>query len=191
MNKDLAIRRLFYLIAFSAGLHSLLLSLSPPLQRPRPPQTVLQLRLAALPPLQPVAPKAQPISLPRATAGSPASKRRDARPSDGHTTTAFPGNTRHPATAGITKGHSTYSDEYRFDIEAIRQAVSTQRVGQRSPADTPTAPQPSQPLRRKTPLEQGIEKAERPDCHTAYAQFGLLAALPLLTDTLTAKGCKW
>lgn len=36
-----------------------------------------------------------------------------------------------------------------------------------------------------------IENARRSDCKTAYAGFGLLAAIPLLKDAVTGSGCKW
>jgi hypothetical protein len=43
----------------------------------------------------------------------------------------------------------------------------------------------------KSKLAQDIEKAAKPDCRTAYAGAGLLAAVPLAADALRDKGCKW
>ncbi|HEY1132930.1 MAG TPA: hypothetical protein VGF12_26200, partial [Roseateles sp.] len=48
-----------------------------------------------------------------------------------------------------------------------------------------------QPPERKSRLEQSIEKAANQDCRKAYANAGLLAALPLAVDAARGKGCKW
>ncbi|MFG6469104.1 hypothetical protein [Roseateles sp. BYS87W] len=48
-----------------------------------------------------------------------------------------------------------------------------------------------QPPERKSKLEQSLENAANPDCRKAYAEAGLLAALPLALDAARGKGCKW
>lgn len=48
-----------------------------------------------------------------------------------------------------------------------------------------------QPPERKSKLERSIEEAANPDCRKAYANTGLLAALPLALDAARGKGCKW
>lgn len=48
-----------------------------------------------------------------------------------------------------------------------------------------------QPPERKSKLEQSIEDAANKDCRKAYANAGLLAALPLALDAARGKGCKW
>ncbi|WP_373716905.1 hypothetical protein [Roseateles sp.] len=48
-----------------------------------------------------------------------------------------------------------------------------------------------QPPERKSRLEQSIENAANQDCRKAYANAGLLAALPLALDAARGKGCKW
>ncbi|WP_269532913.1 hypothetical protein [Chitinimonas sp. BJYL2] len=47
------------------------------------------------------------------------------------------------------------------------------------------------PGEMETPLARAIDKSARPDCRTAHAGMGLLAALPLIYDTVRDKGCKW
>lgn len=48
-----------------------------------------------------------------------------------------------------------------------------------------------QPPERKSKLERSIEEAANPDCRKAYANAGVLAALPLALDAARGKGCKW
>jgi hypothetical protein len=47
------------------------------------------------------------------------------------------------------------------------------------------------PPERKSKLAEEIEKAKRQDCRTAHADKGLLSVVPLVTDTVRDKGCKW
>jgi hypothetical protein len=47
------------------------------------------------------------------------------------------------------------------------------------------------PPETKSKLSQDIEKAAKPDCRSAYAGLGLLAAIPLAVDAARDKGCKW
>jgi hypothetical protein len=48
-----------------------------------------------------------------------------------------------------------------------------------------------QPPERKSKLEQSIEDAANKDCRKAYANAGILAAIPLAVDAARGKGCKW
>ena len=48
-----------------------------------------------------------------------------------------------------------------------------------------------QPPERKSKLEQSIEDTANKDCRKAYADAGLLAAIPLALVTARGKGCKW
>lgn len=48
-----------------------------------------------------------------------------------------------------------------------------------------------QPPERKSKLEQAIEDTTNKDCRKAYANAGILAALPLALDAARGKGCKW
>jgi hypothetical protein len=44
----------------------------------------------------------------------------------------------------------------------------------------------------QTRLAEGIAKAAKADCRTAYANLGLLAVIPLLATTISDKvGCNW
>ena len=47
------------------------------------------------------------------------------------------------------------------------------------------------PPETKTKLQKGIEESTRKDCREAYADKGLLAALPLGADAARDKGCRW
>ena len=47
------------------------------------------------------------------------------------------------------------------------------------------------PPERKSKLTEGIEKAAREDCRTAYGGAGLLAVVPLAVDAARDKGCRW
>jgi hypothetical protein len=50
---------------------------------------------------------------------------------------------------------------------------------------------PPPPLERKDTLAEGIAKAAKPDCRTAYAGMGLLAIAPLVASTVGNGGCRW
>lgn len=47
------------------------------------------------------------------------------------------------------------------------------------------------PPERKSKLSQEMENAAKQDCRKAYAEGGLLAAVPLAVDALRDKGCRW
>ncbi len=50
---------------------------------------------------------------------------------------------------------------------------------------------PPPPQERKDTLAEGIAKAAKPDCRTAYAGMGLLAIAPLVASTAGNGGCRW
>jgi hypothetical protein len=50
---------------------------------------------------------------------------------------------------------------------------------------------PPPPLERKDTLAEGIAKAVKPDCRTAYAGMGLLAVVPLVASSVGKGGCNW
>jgi hypothetical protein len=50
---------------------------------------------------------------------------------------------------------------------------------------------PPPPQERKDTLAEGIAKAAKPDCRTAYAGMGLLAIAPLVASTVGNGGCRW
>jgi hypothetical protein len=47
------------------------------------------------------------------------------------------------------------------------------------------------PKERKDTLAEGIAKAAKPDCRTAYAGMGLLAVVPLVASSVGNGGCRW
>ncbi|MDR7271965.1 Meckel syndrome type 1 protein [Pelomonas saccharophila] len=61
-------------------------------------------------------------------------------------------------------------------------------AARRSPGLVDMLPQPPE---RKSKLEQSIEDAANKDCRKAYANTGILAAIPLALDAARGKGCKW
>lgn len=61
-------------------------------------------------------------------------------------------------------------------------------AARRSPGLIDMLPQPPE---RKSKLEQSIEDAANKDCRKAYANAGILAAIPLAVDAARGKGCKW
>ena len=50
---------------------------------------------------------------------------------------------------------------------------------------------PPPPQERRDTLAEGIAKAAKPDCRTAYAGMGLLAVVPLVASTVGNGGCRW
>lgn len=51
-------------------------------------------------------------------------------------------------------------------------------------------PRPPEP-EAKGKLAESLEKAQKPDCRTAYSNMGLAAAAPLVRDALSGEGCRW
>jgi hypothetical protein len=47
------------------------------------------------------------------------------------------------------------------------------------------------PPDRESKEARAIEKAAKPDCRTAYAGMGLLAAVPLMASAIGDSGCRW
>jgi hypothetical protein len=47
------------------------------------------------------------------------------------------------------------------------------------------------PPERDAKEARPLEKAIKPDCRTAYANMGLLAAVPLVASAIGDSGCRW
>ena len=47
------------------------------------------------------------------------------------------------------------------------------------------------PPERKSKLAESIEGTAKADCRKAYSEMGLAAAVPLVTDAASNKGCRW
>jgi hypothetical protein len=60
--------------------------------------------------------------------------------------------------------------------------------GRATPGLLPLLPRPPE---RPSKLGSDIENAAKPDCRTAYASMGLLAAAPLAANAATGAGCRW
>lgn len=112
-------------------------------------------------------PNADPFAAPRASAGSP-----DAGSRLG-TDLALPPS----AAASAPRAPLNLSLPRSGDVAA-----------RRGPGLVDLLPQPPE---RKSKLERSIEDAANPDCRKAYANAGVLAALPLALDAARGKGCKW
>jgi hypothetical protein len=57
-----------------------------------------------------------------------------------------------------------------------------------APGLLPLLPRPPE---RPSKLATDIDNAAKPDCRTAYASMGLLAAAPLVAQAATGAGCRW
>ncbi len=71
-----------------------------------------------------------------------------------------------------------------------RRAAEIAREGSGSSGVLNLVPPPP-PLERKDTLAEGIAKAAKPDCRTAYSGMGLLAVVPLVASTVGNGGCRW
>jgi hypothetical protein len=81
----------------------------------------------------------------------------------------------------------------RLDLEATRQrAREIASDGSAYRGIAPVIPAPA-PIDRKSKLAEAIDKAQKPDCRTAYADMGLLAVVPLVASTIADGngGCRW
>ena len=47
------------------------------------------------------------------------------------------------------------------------------------------------PPERESKEARALAKAAKPDCRTAYADMGLLAAVPLVASAIGNSGCRW
>jgi len=112
-------------------------------------------------------PNANPFAAPKASAGSPDAGSRIG-PDLPTPPTAAASSPRAPLNLSLPRG----------DIAA-----------RRGPGLVDVLPQP--PEQRKSKLEQSIEDAANKDCRKAYANTGILAAIPLAIDAARGKGCKW
>jgi hypothetical protein len=77
-----------------------------------------------------------------------------------------------------------------LDLATLRASV-VQHDRTTPPDNAPAALRKPQATQSKTPLQQAIEQAARPDCRSRYAGAGLLAVIPLAIDSVTGSGCKW
>ena len=111
-------------------------------------------------------PNANPFAAPKASAGSPDAGSR-----------LGPDLPMPPSAAASTPRAPLNLSLPRGDIAA-----------RRGPGLVDMLPQPPE---RKSKLEQSIEDAANKDCRKAYANAGILAALPLALDAARGKGCKW
>ncbi len=71
-----------------------------------------------------------------------------------------------------------------------RRAAEIAREGSGSSGVLNLVPPPP-PIERKDTLAEGIAKAAKPDCRTAYGGMGLLAVVPLVASTVGNGGCRW
>ncbi|PRC94165.1 hypothetical protein [Solimicrobium silvestre] len=97
-------------------------------------------------------------------------------------------------TAPITEPQaisSTPSNEPRLDLDALRASAVQQELHRtRSPIEKQQeANLKNQSLEAR--VEDAANKAQRPDCRTAYAGGGLLAPIGIAIDLIRDKGCKF
>ena len=71
-----------------------------------------------------------------------------------------------------------------------RRAREIAREGSGTSGVLNLVPPPPVPERKDT-LAEGIAKAAKPDCRTAYAGMGLLAVVPLVASSVGNGGCRW
>jgi hypothetical protein len=87
---------------------------------------------------------------------------------------------------------TTPGEAPRIDLDAARKKAAREIVqegsGSRGIFTIPAPP----PLEKKSKEAMAMEKAIKPDCRTAYADMGLLAAPVLLASAIAADGsCRW
>jgi hypothetical protein len=82
----------------------------------------------------------------------------------------------------------------RIDLEAARKRAVREMANEGSgsrgmlPFPLPVPPPPE----KKSKAAQAMEKAIKPDCRTAYASMGLLAAPALIASAISDDGgCRW
>lgn len=112
-------------------------------------------------------PNADPFAAPKASAGSP-----DA-------------GSRLGADVAVPPSASASAPRAPLNLSLPRSGDIAARRG---PGLIELLPQPPE---RKSKLEQSIEDAANKDCRKAYANAGILAAIPLAVDAARGKGCKW
>jgi len=78
----------------------------------------------------------------------------------------------------------------RIDLDEAkkRAASAVVREGSGSRGLLPVVPPPPE---REAKDARPLEKAVKPDCRTAYANMGLLAAVPLVASAIGDSGCRW
>ena len=78
----------------------------------------------------------------------------------------------------------------RLDLDEAkkRAARAVVREGSGSRGLLPIVPPPPE---RESKEARALEKAAKPDCRNAYANMGLLAAVPLVASAIGDGGCRW
>ncbi len=78
----------------------------------------------------------------------------------------------------------------RLDLEEAkkRAARAVAREGSGSRGLLPIVPPPPE---RESKEARALAKAAKPDCRNAYADMGLLAAVPLVSSAIGDSGCRW
>lgn len=112
-------------------------------------------------------PSADPYAAPKASAGSPNA------------------GARLGADAAVPPSASASAPRAPLNLSLPRSGDIAARRG---PGLVDLLPQPPE---RKSKLEQSLEDAANKDCRKAYANAGILAAIPLAVDAARGKGCKW
>ena len=75
-----------------------------------------------------------------------------------------------------------------LDEAKKRAARAVVREGAGSRGLLPIIPPPPE---RESREARALEKAIKPDCRDAYANMGLLAAVPLVASAIGDRGCRW
>ncbi|QNM97457.1 hypothetical protein [Chitinimonas koreensis] len=176
-------------LLLSLALHGLLFYfLPPPAEAPRG-RAPTELQVSLRPPAA-IAPAVSPPSPPSPPPRAESARRPQhaARPALAATLRSPAATAAVPAAEPAAPAVATPS----LDVEALRAEVRRQaRADGRARAESlPSALRADRP-ERETALGRSMAEAARPDCRTAYAGAGLLAALPLLKDAATGSGCKW
>jgi hypothetical protein len=77
-----------------------------------------------------------------------------------------------------------------LDLDALRKRagdITRQGTGNRAALPFPMPPVE----KRKTKMEEALEKARKPDCRTAYKELGLAAVVPLIANEFGEGTCRW
>ncbi len=166
---------------------------APALPSPAPPQAAPALPAQAAPTLPAqVAPAvtapAAPAELPKAPGVPSAPEAPSAQPQPAATPAPeplFPREGPSSSTYDPTKPASPH-----INLDSIRERageIAREGTGSRAVLAFPMPPVPP----KKSKLESAIENARKPDCRTAYAGLGLLAALPLIANEIGEGTCRW
>ncbi|MDN3921610.1 hypothetical protein [Roseateles violae] len=166
----------------------------PSLERARPIETETLQAAPALPPIQlPAAAAAAPTPNPGATgaATSPQAQPLQQPPQLGAGRPAIGS-----PEAGANLGHDVATPPSAPASAApLNLNLPLMRSGALSSQGTrgllPVLPRPPETARSRNETEAAIDKAGRADCRKAYADLGIIAAVPLAAGALSDKGCRW